>query len=85
MTRPWIYQVQPFSSTLARSAKERLVDGAATDKAVLTGQVKYAWNGPDTAFIGTYNGEFEITYRNGAIDKFPNNGFISIDINYDLV
>ena len=86
MTRLWTFQLQPLSFTLSRSAKEwRFVDGAATVIAVLTGQVRYAWNGPDTASIGTYIGEFEVTYSDEAIDKFPNNGFNSTEINDDLV
>ena len=33
-----------------------VVDGAATVTGALTGQVRYAWSGSDTASIGTYNG-----------------------------
>ena len=61
-----------------------VVDGAATVTGAFTGQVRYAWSGSDTASIGTYNGEFEVTYSDGAIETFPNNGFISIEITDDL-
>ena len=61
-----------------------VVDGAATITGALTGQVRYAWSGSDTASIGTYNGEFEVTYSDGTIETFPNNGFISIEITDDL-
>ena len=57
---------------------------AATIIGALTGQVRYAWSASDTALIGTYNGEFEVTYSDNSVETFPNNGFISIEVTDDL-
>ena len=61
-----------------------VVDSAATIIGALTGQVRYAWSASDTALIGTYNGEFEVTYSDNSVETFPNNGFISIEVTDDL-
>jgi hypothetical protein len=46
--------------------------------------VQYDWSAADTATIGTYNAEFEVTYGDSSIETFPNNGFISVVVTDDL-
>lgn len=60
------------------------VDAAATITGAFTGQVQYAWSASDTSTIGTYHGEFEVTYSDNSIETFPNSGFLAIEITDDL-
>jgi len=38
------------------------------------GIVQYDWQTGDTDTVGTYYIEFEVTYTDGAVETFPNNG-----------
>ena len=49
-----------------------------------TGKVRYNWSAADTASVGTYEGEFEVTFADATIETFPNNGFFSITVTDDL-
>lgn len=46
----------------------------------VTPTVRYDWQAGDTAAAGVYQGEFEVTYGDGSIETFPNDGFIGIRI-----
>ena len=61
------------------------VDGAAVvigDGSA--GKVRYNWSASDTASVGTYEGEFEVTFADSTIETFPNSGFFSITVTDDL-
>ena len=58
----WIYRAQQFGFMRKVGKGTAVVDGAATVMGALTGQVRYAWSGSDTASIGTSNGEFEVVF-----------------------
>ncbi len=60
------------------------IDAVATITDATTGKVQYAWTGTDTDTAGTYYGEIEVTYGDGAIETFPNNGYFTIIIKEDL-
>lgn len=49
-----------------------------------TPTVEYSWQAADTATAGLYEAEFRVTYANGKIGTFPNNGFILINISEDI-
>lgn len=51
-----------------------------------TPTVKYDWASGDTDTIGTYYGEFEVTYASGKPGTFPNgeDDFIEIVIGEDI-
>jgi len=49
-----------------------------------SGVVQYNWVAADTAAIGSYQAEFEITYPDGTIETFPNNGYIRVEIIDDI-
>jgi len=51
---------------------------AVTDAA--NGVVQYSWVAADTQQPGAYEGEFEVTYADGTIETFPNEGYIDISI-----
>ena len=66
------------------SGSSIVVDAAATIVTALSGIVRYSWTAPDTATIGSYQGEFEVTYADATIETFPNDGYISIEIIDDI-
>ena len=39
-----------------------------------TGKVRYNWAASDTASVGPYEGEFEVTFADSTIEIFPNSG-----------
>ena len=49
-----------------------------------TGIVQYNWGGTDTNTIGSYQGEFQVTYPDATIETFPNDGFVHIEILDDI-
>ena len=65
------------SSTVITDASTTVTNGSA-------GTVEYAWTASDTASIGTFRGEFEVTFPTGLIETYPNSGYISIQITDDI-
>jgi len=60
------------------------VDASAAIVTANTGIVQYNWVGADTNTIGSYQGEFEVTYQDGTIETFPNNNYLHIEVLDDL-
>ena len=48
------------------------------------GKVTYTWAAADTATVGEYEGEFEVTYAGGGVQTFPNSKYIQIEITDDI-
>jgi hypothetical protein len=46
--------------------------------------VSYDWLPGDTDNSGEHKAEFKVTYADGRIETFPNNGFIHIPIIRDI-
>ena len=46
--------------------------------------VEYIWTAEDTAAPGLFQAEFEVTYTDGAVETFPNDGNITVQISGDL-
>lgn len=63
---------------------DAVVDGAAIVVNEDQGTVRYEWQAADTAQIGSYQAEFEVTYSGGVIETFPNNGYIRVEIKDDI-
>ena len=61
-----------------------ITDASATVTNAPAGTVEYAWTASDTASIGTFRGEFEVTFPTGLIETYPNSGYISIQITDDI-
>ena len=61
-----------------------VVDGVAQIVNEATGIVQYNWIADDTDTIGSYQAEFEVTYPDGTIETFPNNGYIRVEITDDI-
>ena len=51
-----------------------------------TGRVRYEWNSSDgdTNTADEYEGEVQVTYANGKIQTFPNDGHLPIVITDDI-
>jgi hypothetical protein len=60
------------------------VDAAATIVTAASGIVRYDWEASDTATIGSYQAEFEVTYADTTIETFPNDGYIRVEIKDDV-
>lgn len=60
------------------------VDADASVVNANTGIVQYDWDAADTASIGSFQAEFEVTYSDGTIETFPNSGYIRVEITDDI-
>jgi len=60
------------------------VDAAATIVDALAGEVRYDWQAADTATVGAYQAEFEVTYVDASIETFPNDAYIRVQIIDDI-
>lgn len=60
------------------------VTAAAVKADAVNGVVRYDWSGTDTATIGAYQGEWEITWPGGKKQTVPTLTYHSIEILADL-
>lgn len=72
------FHMRPISSQTVT------VDEAATIVTALDGLVRYDWKAADTATIGSYQAEFEVTYADTTVETFPNDGYIRVEIISDI-
>lgn len=61
-----------------------VTDSAAVVVTAGSGLVRYDWQAADTDTVGSYQAEFEVTYADGTIETFPNNGYIRVQIGDDI-
>lgn len=61
-----------------------VVDADATVISEAGGTVQYDWVAGDTADVGSYQAEFEVTYPNSTVETFPNDGYIRVEIISDI-
>lgn len=57
---------------------------AAIVTATGTPRVRYDWQPGNTATPGLHEAEFEVTYAGGAVETFPNFGFIAVQVSGDV-
>lgn len=60
------------------------VDAAMDIVTPLSGLVQYDWQAGDTDTVGTYYVEFQVTYADLAVETFPNNGSLSVNVVREL-
>lgn len=74
------------SLKMRKSGETSAVSLAGTASVVTAdkGKVQYVWAAADTATVGSYEGEFEVTFSGGAIQTFPNDRYIDIEIVDDI-
>ena len=73
-----VFKMRKSGSTTAT------VNSAAVVTNASKGEVTYTWSASDTATVGSYEAEFEVTYSGGGIQTFPNNQYINIEITDDI-
>lgn len=69
---------------MKHSQRSTEISGACTIVDEDGGLVRYNWQTGDTAVVGWYRAEFEVTYSDGKIEKFPNDGAIWIHVDGEL-
>jgi predicted dehydrogenase len=67
-----------------RDGGPTVLDRAAATIDPADGVVGYDWEVTDTANAGRFEAEFEVTYSDGAVETFPNDGFIVVQIAGDI-
>ena len=60
------------------------VDASASIVTPAAGTVQYDWDALDTDTIGSFQAEFEVTYVDGTIETFPNDGYVWVEIIRDI-
>ncbi len=60
------------------------VDAAATIVTAAQGLVEYAFAAADLDTAGDFFGEFEVTFADSTVQKFPNPGHLHIQVTEDL-
>lgn len=69
---------------MTHSQRDIEVTGACTILDEDGGRVRYQWLTGDTSVAGWYRAEFEVTYSDGKIETFPNEGSIWVHIDGEL-
>lgn len=70
---------------MRRRGGEMVIDRAATAIDLPLGvAVEHAWQAGDTAEAGAFEAEFRVVYADGAVETFPNAGFIPVRIGEDV-
>lgn len=64
--------------------KTLLTNAAATIVNATSGSVEYALSENDTLAAGVFNAEFEVTFSNGKVKTYPNNGYIKVNIEANI-
>lgn len=75
-----LWKLAPLAGgTLTVAGTATIIQSGST----AVGEVQYPW-GTAVATAGRYLGEWEVTYSGGAIQSFPNDGYVVVDVVGDL-
>ena len=79
--------VQPLTGATVVLNLRRVADGvlvvnggAVTVVDAANGVVKYVWQPSDTATAGLYHAEFKVTFADGTIERYPDDGDFPVTI-----
>jgi hypothetical protein len=62
------------------------ISGASvTVLAASKGEVRYPWTTTNTNTAGNFEAEFQVTFSDGGVQTFPNDGYIDVIITEDVV
>lgn len=67
------FEMKPF-------AGGDVLGGACVVDSATDGRIHYEWKTVDTATIGSYHGQFHITYGNGDTLTVPTTGVVSVAV-----
>lgn len=72
--------LQPFDgeTSLYAAASNDQVDEDTT------GYVSYEWEAEDLDTAGAFYGEWQVTFQDGSVETFPNDGYFTVAILEDL-
>ena len=73
-----------FSMRVKPAGTVKVDDEDAVIVTAGTGRVRYEWTATNTNTADEYEGEFQVTYANGKIQTFPNDGHIPIVVTDDI-
>lgn len=73
------FYMRKIGASTTKVNSSAVVVGSASD-----GIVQYNWATSDTDTEGSYQAEFEVTYSDGSVESFPNDGYIRIEIIDDI-
>jgi hypothetical protein len=73
-----------FSMRVKPAGTVKVDDEDAVIVTAGTGRVRYEWTAANTNTADEYEGEFQVTYANGKIQTFPNDGYIPVVITDDI-
>jgi len=72
------FHMKDLNGTIKIDASAVVIDPATS------GIVQYNWTSSNTDTAGPYSAEFEVTYSDGSVESFPNDGNIGILITKEL-
>lgn len=82
------YALLPETVDLTGAGVVFIMDGLGRRPARVTegrpAVVQYDWQPGDTDQAGLRRAEFEVTYSDGAVETFPNSGYLLVQITEDL-
>ena len=73
-----------FSMRVKPAGTVKVDDEDAVIVTAGTGRVRYEWTAANTNTADEYEAEFQVTYANGKIQTFPNDGHIPVVITDDI-
>lgn len=87
-----LFQISPPVNLVGATVRFHMRDAAGTVVVDAAGSVpvlpnptlRYEWTTPDTTTGGSFEAEFEVTYGDGTIETWPNDGYITIRIWEDI-
>lgn len=78
------FHMRPLGSSVAKvnaaASNEQNGDGGDGTK----GQVQYAWAASDTDTAGTFTAEWEVTFANQAVQTYPNDRPLIVEVLPDV-
>jgi hypothetical protein len=60
------------------------VNQSMTITDAVSGVIQYDWQAGDTDTVGAYSAEFQVTFSDGSIETFPNDGNLTVSIVKEL-
>jgi len=70
-------RVKPAGTVKVSAASGSVVNGGL-------GRAQYAWAAADVNTADIYEGEFEVTFSNGKVQTFPNDGYFEVIVTDDI-
>lgn len=74
-----VFKMRNVSGVIVSLTGTNSVDAPATG-----GIARFTFSAADTATVGRYQGEFQVTFGDGSVETFPNKGYIGVKITDDI-